>query len=249
MTSSRRSRREAARAKEAQSRRRLIIPLIVIGAVLVAAIAAIAMTGGLGSAGPSPSVAPSPTGGAASSLPPSSSLSPSTSPVPGGAAVPPVVTGTPLPKYDPAVASDAAVGQTIPTVAGTDFKGNPVSIDLNGKAKVLVFLAHWCPHCQTEVPLIQAWLDGGGSTGDVELISIATGINPAYPNYPPSAWLEREGWTVPVIADITGTVGPAYGLSAYPFWVFVGADGKVAGRLTGELSIANLQTILASLPR
>jgi hypothetical protein len=39
----------------------------------------------------------------------------------------------------------------------------------------------------------------------------------------------------------------AYGLSAYPFFVFVGADGKVAGRATGEIAPADLTKILDAL--
>lgn len=254
MTRSRESRRQAARDRERrrQQRNRLVLPLIGIGVVLVAAIAAIALTSGgggaTGSAGPS--ARPSMSGGAASSLPPSASAGgASATPAPVGSAAPPVVSGEALPEYDPLVQPDPAVGLTIPTVEGTNFDGQPVSIALDGKAKILLFLAHWCPHCQTEVPVIQDWLDGGGSTGDVELISIASGINPAYPNYPPDEWLEREGWTVPVIVDGNGAVASAYGLSAYPYWVFVGADGTVSGRLTGELGVADLQTILATLPR
>lgn len=31
----------------------------------------------------------------------------------------------------------------------------------------------------------------------IELISVATATDPAQANYPPSKWLENEGWTVP----------------------------------------------------
>ena len=41
----------------------------------------------------------------------------------------------------------------------------------------------------------------------------------------------------------------AYGLSAFPFWTFVNADGTVLGRFAGELTIADLETIIASLER
>jgi hypothetical protein len=114
---------------------------------------------------------------------------------------------------------------------------------------VLLFLAHWCPHCQREVPLVQGWVDGGGLPADVELVSVSTAIDPNAPNYPPDDWLQREGWTAPVITDSTGSVADAYGLSAFPFWVFVNADGTVAGRLTGELTTDQLDQIVASLER
>jgi thiol-disulfide isomerase/thioredoxin len=155
----------------------------------------------------------------------------------------PVVNGTPLPAFT-SPSDDAAVGQAIPTVTTPT-----VSIELNGRAKILLFLAHWCPHCQAEVPVVQDWVDAGNLPDDVDLISVSTGIDPNRPNYPPNEWLEREGWTSPTIVDESGAVADAYGLSAFPYWVFVNADGTVAGRLTGELATSDLDTIVASLER
>ncbi len=221
--SSRESRREAARARErAASRQRWLIPAVVVGIVVVAAIAALVLTSGTGGGGSSdrPSDLPS------ASVP---------------AAGAPVISGTPLPLFQNP-AADPAVGQTIPTVTAPGG-----SIELDGQAKVLMFIAHWCPHCQAAVPLVQSWVDAGGLPPDVELISVSTSIDPSRPNYPPDAWLEREGWTAPVIVDETGSVGDAYGLPAFPYWVFVNADGTVAGRLTGELTTDQLEQIISSL--
>ena len=38
---------------------------------------------------------------------------------------------------------DAAAGQPVPEVRGTDFDGTAVSITNDGRTKALVFLAHW----------------------------------------------------------------------------------------------------------
>lgn len=231
MTRSRDSRREAARARErSSSSSRYLLPILGGGLILVAAVVAIVLTSGSGSGEPASTPRPSGSSGPIASE---------------GA---PVITGTSLPVFETS-AGDPAIGQAAPTVAGTDFDGQPVSIEANGRPKVILFLAHWCNHCQAEVPLVQEWLDAGGAPADVDLISVATSIDPSLPNYPPEEWLDREGWTMPVIVDRGGTVATAYGLSAFPFWVFVGADGNVTGRLTGELPIADLETIIDTLPR
>ena len=47
--------------------------------------------------------------------------------------------------------------------------------------------------------------------------------------------------TVPVIVDPTNSVASAYGLPAYPFWVFIGPDGNVVARAVGEMTIADLE--------
>lgn len=149
-----------------------------------------------------------------------------------------VVTGAPLATL-PQSGADPAVGKPIPDVAGQTFNGDAMSITKNGKPKIIMLLAHWCPHCQVEVPRVQAWLDANGMPADIELAAVTTSTDAARPNYPPGAWLRREGWSVPtMVDDKLGTAGVAYGLSSFPFFVVVDAQGNVVGRATGELSDA-----------
>jgi cytochrome c biogenesis protein CcmG/thiol:disulfide interchange protein DsbE len=158
----------------------------------------------------------------------------------------PTVTGDTLPPLGDG--TDPAVGMAIPSVSGQDFDGNTVAITNDGRPKMIIMLAHWCPHCQNEVPVVQQWLDAGNLPDGVDIYSVATGTSETRDNYPPSAWLKREGWTVPVIADDPQyTVGVAFGLSAFPFWVFVSADGTVAARSTGEMSPDVISSIAQGL--
>ena len=159
----------------------------------------------------------------------------------------PVVTGEALPPFD-TVDNDTSLGLAIPEVTGADFTGAPVSIARDGRAKMLVFVAHWCGVCRQEVPLIMDWLPGATLPDGIDLISVTTGINSASPNYPPSEWLAREGWTLPLIVDdAASTVGRAFGLTAYPYFVFVNAEGQVVLRLTGALPTATIESIIAEL--
>ena len=132
---------------------------------------------------------------------------------------------------------DPAVGQTPPTLTGRSFGGDRVVIDpSDGTAKVVVFLAHWCPHCQAEVPVLQQWVDDGNLPEDVELFAVSTAVTQDRPNYPPSEWLEREGWTSPVLLDDPDQrASSAWGLQSFPYLVFVDAEGNVARRASGEL--------------
>lgn len=144
---------------------------------------------------------------------------------------------------DSAVTDDSA-----PTVVGQDFNGNEVRIENDGRAKAIVLLAHWCPHCQNEVPAVQAWLETGGSVEGVDMYSIATATDTSRDNYPPSEWLDREGWTVPVIRDDSNnSVHTAYGSGGFPFWVFVNSDGTVAARISGSTAIEDLEQVMLSL--
>jgi thiol-disulfide isomerase/thioredoxin len=158
------------------------------------------------------------------------------------------VSGTPLPQYDASESPDPAVGKTIPTLTGKSvFDGSPVTVEPNGKPQVVLFVAHWCPHCQHEVPLIVSLAKQGVFDG-VDITAVATGTNSSAPNYPPSAWLKNVNWPFRVMADSpTFTAATAYGLSAYPYFVAVHADGKVAGRATGELPVDQITADIAAL--
>lgn len=160
------------------------------------------------------------------------SRDPATVPITGS----PVVSGQPLPALTQNGA-DPASGMPAPLVEGADFDGNPISITDDGSPKIVLFLAHWCPHCQREVATLQPWLAEQALPEGVGLYSVVTAIDPTRPNYPPDEWLRGQGWSIPVIVDnAQNGVAKAYGLTAFPYWVFIGADGTVAGRTVGELA-------------
>lgn len=210
------------RAAAASARRRT--PLLV-GAVLVVIVAAVVIA-----------VAVSGGGGGKSSVNQTAAVT---------------ATGATLPQLpqnasalvDPA--TDPAVGKPAPALAGTDFAGNAVSVPAAGKPTVVLFVAHWCPHCQKEVPLVQQWRNAGNGAG-VEWRTVSTAVNANNGNYPPSSWLEAQKWQAPVLRDNADqSAGKAYGLTSFPYFVVVGADGTVKARATGELTTDQLATLVA----
>lgn len=133
--------------------------------------------------------------------------------------------------------TDAAIGATMPTVTGEQFDGSSIVIGSSGKPTVVMSVAHWCNHCQAEVPRIQEWLDQNGMPSDVELLTVATSSNSTRPNFGPGQWLRREGWSVPTLVDDeSNTAAQAFGVSGFPAFLVVGADGKVVQRSSGELT-------------
>lgn len=158
------------------------------------------------------------------------------------------LTGDPLPPYDPTAAVDPAVGMQAPEFSTVDFAGNPVSLTHDGTPRAILFLAHWCPHCQAEVPAMQAYINETGLPAGVELVSVATSTDPSRANYPPSDWLAREGWSPPVyVDDAASSIGRAYGLTAFPYYVFVDGDGTVVARISGEQQPENVAAMMEQL--
>jgi thiol-disulfide isomerase/thioredoxin len=157
------------------------------------------------------------------------------------------VAGKALPTFsDPT--GDPAVGKEIPFVTGHDFEGNKMSLSCPGQPSMIMFVAHWCPHCQREVPALTKYWKENGLPKGVKLVSVATGSGSDQPNWPPQDWLKEKDWPVPVMADSTSfEAASAFGLSGYPYFVMVDKDGKVAARFSGEVDPAELDGALKKL--
>lgn len=154
------------------------------------------------------------------------------------------ISGAALPELE-SPANDPAVGSPAPTVIGRTFDGTRVEIGNDGTPKLLFFLAHWCSHCRREVPVVVDWLQENGMPEGVDLYAIATATSADGPNYPPSKWLEKEEWPVTTIADDDrSSVGTAFGVSGYPFFVAIDANGDVVARASGELPVAQIEAML-----
>lgn len=129
------------------------------------------------------------------------------------------VTGTPLAPLGLGGEQDPAVGALAPVVAGHGFDGAPV--DIGGQsdtASLVVFMPHWCPHCQIELPQLVQWAADGTIPHDVRLVAVATSTDPAQNNYPPQDWFDRENWPGEILADSDDNkAATAYGVSSFPF--------------------------------
>ena len=134
---------------------------------------------------------------------------------------------------------DPALGMPAPTLQGVDPSGDPAAVEYE-QPTLIAFLAHWCPHCQAELPELVALAEEGTLDG-IDAVVVLTGTDEARPNHPPGPWLDREGWTGRVVLDDEG--GPAasaFGLTSYPYLVLVDADGQVVDRNAGELGLEGL---------
>jgi cytochrome c biogenesis protein CcmG/thiol:disulfide interchange protein DsbE len=164
---------------------------------------------------------------------------------------PVTVTGESLPPFSSA-SGDLAVGLPAPLLEGLNFQGDAVTVDpaTAGEPYMLVFLAHWCPHCNAEVPRLLDWKNSGAVPSDLNVLGVATASAEGAANYPPASWLSNKGWSWPVLVDELGTPGEAgkaaiaYGASGWPYFVIVGGDGLVKARYSGEIEVDALQELV-----
>jgi thiol-disulfide isomerase/thioredoxin len=168
---------------------------------------------------------------------------------------PVTVEGSALPP-PPESGDDPAVGLTAPVLTGENFDGSAVTTASEGGPVMVIVLAHWCPHCNDEIPRLIALEEAGRFPDDLKIVGVSTAVVPDRPNFPPSEWIVDKGWPWPVMADdydfTTGSfVGAeAFGVNAFPFITVVGADGTVLARWSGESEpddfIAKLDAALAT---
>jgi len=146
----------------------------------------------------------------------------------------------------PESGADVSVGADAPALNGFTFDGTPLSVTPgDGNDYMVVFLAHWCPHCNAEVPRLIEWKASGAIPEGLNIVGVSTAVASDRPNYPPSQWVVDKGWPWPVMADSAEmTAAEAYGVSGFPFFAIVGGDGKVKLRASGELEISELTSLV-----
>jgi thiol-disulfide isomerase/thioredoxin len=138
--------------------------------------------------------------------------------------------------------NDPARGKIAPVLNGFSFDGAPLTVAPTGKPMLVVFLAHWCSHCNAEVPRLIEWKNSGTMPADMEVFGVSTGARDDAPNWPPSQWVVDKGWPWPVMADSEDqNAALAFGVSGYPGLLLLDGDGKVLARRSGEASIEELK--------
>ncbi len=154
------------------------------------------------------------------------------------------VQGNGLPPYDES--SDPTAGVVAaPVITARTLDDREIVLGAPGQAQVLVFLAHWCPVCDQELPVLRNVIETGGVPADVEVIAVLTGLDPGRPNWPPDVWLRNAGVDVVAVRDDAGDpLMRAFGLRAYPAWAVIDADGTVQARRQGLLTSVAITQLL-----
>jgi len=155
------------------------------------------------------------------------------------------INGTALPDAPgSAEVADTAVGLAAPAVSGKYFDGTPTELLVAGKPTMIVFAAHWCPHCNAEIPIISGMINDGAAEG-IDTVAVATSSDQNKPYFPPETWLKgKMGWKWKTIADDkSNSLAAAYGVTGFPTMVFIGADGLVKARTSGEQPKEKLQEL------
>lgn len=134
---------------------------------------------------------------------------------------------------------------TVPVVTAPDFTvydldGNPVSLSgFFGKPIVLNFWASWCGPCKMELPDFQETYDELGGEVQFLIVNLTDGSRETVETA--SAYLEEQGYTLPVYYDTQLSAATAYGVNAIPCTYFIDAQGRAVARSSGAINAETLQ--------
>ena len=134
----------------------------------------------------------------------------------------------------------------------TDQYGNTHTLsDYKGKTVFLNFWATWCPPCKREMPEIQALYERyGENEGDLIVLGVPNPKTAEYPNNSDETqdvvekFLKDNGYTFPVVMDLTGDTFSQYMISAFPTTFMIDKDGNVFGYASGSLSGDMMESIV-----
>ncbi len=159
---------------------------------------------------------------------------------------PVIVEGTPVSVPYPDDGADPALGLPSPVITALDYDDREVVIGAPGQAQVLVFLAHWCPVCDQELPTLRDVVSAGGVPDSVDLVFVTTGLDPGRPNWPPTRWLADAGLSgvTTVRDDLGDPLMRSFGLRAYPAWAVIDAEGTLVARRQGLLPAVGVAQLL-----
>lgn len=132
-------------------------------------------------------------------------------------------------------------GKTAPAFTLTSLDGKTVQVGTPCKLYVLNFWASWCPPCRAEIPELIKFADKYGS--QVQFYA----INLQEPEEKVTAFLQQNGYIIPVLLDKNGTVAQTFRVSAIPTTIVVDSQGIIRYRKTGGVTLGELEGIMEGL--
>lgn len=119
--------------------------------------------------------------------------------------------------------------------------------EYKGKVIFLNFWATWCPPCRAEMPDIQKLYERSPKEGEGAVIVLGV-ASPKLGNEKDEAgikaFMDKNGYTYPVLMDARGELFSAYGIRAIPTTFMIDREGNVYGRVQGSLSGENIDKVV-----
>lgn len=130
---------------------------------------------------------------------------------------------------------------TLPSNTGEDVTLS----DFAGRQVVLYFWATWCPYCVSNMADKQAlyeWMLENEFAGEVWAVNLADGFQET--RQACDAFIEKNGYTMPVLYDETGELSALFGVTSIPVTAVIDAEGYLKGGAIGVQALEETITLL-----
>jgi peroxiredoxin len=126
-------------------------------------------------------------------------------------------------------------GDPAPAFTTTYMDGTPMRFpdDVRGKTVIIRFWADWCTSCETELKDLEQIHRRRGAQGLVVLA-----VNEGQDAARVSNYIGKLGISYPSLLDVKMSIARQYGVDGVPTTLYVGADGRIRGKVVGAASAA-----------
>lgn len=120
--------------------------------------------------------------------------------------------------------------------------------DYKGKVVFLNFWATWCGPCRNEMPDIQKLYEeylAQGEDAEVVILGIAgPEMGQEGSSEEIAAFMKENGYSYPVLMDVSGEMFTRYGISAFPTTFMIDKNGNVYGYVSGQMTEDIMRSII-----
>ncbi len=117
----------------------------------------------------------------------------------------------------------AMVGKPAPEFTLQDLEGTDVSLaSLRGKTVILDFWATWCGPCRQGLPVLMDIAKDRAADGVV-----LWAVDLSEPKAKVQSFLEKKGWSLPVLLDTKGAISAKYKVGGIPHTVVIDPEGVI----------------------
>lgn len=137
--------------------------------------------------------------------------------------------------------SSPLLGKQAPAVSGNTLAGPRFDLGRQSGWVLVNFFASWCIPCRQEHPELRTFEAEHASKGDVSLVSVVFGDEPADVR----SFFKTNGGSWPVVFDPEGSVAVNYGVAKVPETYLIAPDGTVVYKISSGVTRVGLDKLIA----